>query len=80
MNGNYIYLKVPRRQFYCGQCRRYSTERLEWIDYHWRHTNRYESNIYERVKSSTIEKVAASESLSFDEIEGIFNRVSGQHV
>lgn len=61
--GNCIYLKVPRRQFYCGQCRRYLTEKLEWIDNQRRHTNRYESNIYERVLSSGIKKVAESESL-----------------
>lgn len=80
MSGNPIYLRVPRRQFYCVQCQRYSTERLEWVDSQRRHTRRYESNIYERVLGSSLEKVAREENLSFDEIEGIFNHVSKQHV
>lgn len=58
MSGNPIYLRVPRRQFYCVQCQRYSTERLEWVDSQRRHTRRYESNIYERVLGSSLEKVA----------------------
>lgn len=78
MSGNAIYLRVPRRQFYCVQCQRYSTERLIWIDWQRRHTERYEANIFERIKGSTIEKVAQEEGLSFDEIEGIFNHVSSQ--
>ena len=80
MSGNPIYLRVPRRQFYCVQCQRYSTERLEWVDSQRRHTRRYESNIYERVKGSSLEKVSREENLSFDEIEGIFNHVSKQHL
>ena len=78
MSGNVIYLRVPRRQFYCTQCQRYFTERLSWIDWQRRHTCRYEANIFERVKGSGIEKVAQSEGLSFDEIQGIFNHVSNQ--
>jgi len=78
--GNVIYLRVPRRQFYCSKCQRYSTELLTWIDWQRRHTQRYEANIFERVIGSGIEKVAQSEGLSFDEIEGIFNHVSSQRV
>lgn len=78
--GNKVYLRVPRRQFYCPECQRYSTERLEWIDWQRRHTQRYEDKIFERIKGSSIEKVAQEEGLSFDEIEGIFNQVSRRHV
>ena len=39
---------------------------------------RYESNIFERIKGSSIEKVAQEEGLSFDEIQGIFKQVSSQ--
>lgn len=74
--GNVIYLRVPRRQFYCNECQRYETERLGWIDWQRRHTQRYEANIFERIKGSSIEKIARSEGLSFDEIEGIFKHVS----
>lgn len=61
--GNRVYLRVPRRQFYCPECQRYSTERLEWMDWQRRHTQRYEENIFERIKGASIEKVAQSEEL-----------------
>jgi transposase len=30
--GRFVYLEVPRRQFYCPSCQRYITENLEFID------------------------------------------------
>jgi len=56
--GKPVYLRVPRRQFYCRLCQRYSTECLEWLDWKRRHTQRYEDNIFERIKGTSIEKVA----------------------
>ena len=29
--GVEVYLRVPRRKFYCNQCQRYATERLTWL-------------------------------------------------
>ncbi len=48
--GCSVYLKVPRWQFYCPSCQRYSTEKLEFLDKKRRQTQRYEQNIYTRVK------------------------------
>jgi len=73
-------LRVPRRQFYCCKCQRYSTENLEWLDWRRRHTQRYEANIFERIKGASIERVAQSEGLSFDEVEGIFKHVCKSQV
>lgn len=70
------YLLVPRRQFYCRCCQKYFTENLSWIDWKRRHTLRYEINIFDRVISSSIAKVASVEGLSYDEIEGIFNQIA----
>lgn len=67
------YLQVPRRQFYCRHCQKYFTEKLPWIEWKRRHTLRYEKNIFERVKSSSIATVALGEGLSYDEVQGIFN-------
>jgi transposase len=53
------YLRVPRRQFYCRHCQKYFTENLAWIESKRRHTLRYEENIFERVKSSSIAQVAS---------------------
>ena len=74
--GNTVYLKVPKRQFYCQTCQSYRTERLDFIDWKRRHTRRYEERIYQRVKSSSIEQVSREEQLSCDEIQEIFNHQS----
>lgn len=73
--GKPVYLKVPRRKFYCPHCQRYPTERLSFLDVKRRHTRRYSENIYQRVKSSSIEQVSREEGLSVDEVRGIFNYV-----
>lgn len=74
--GNTVYLKVPKRQFYCQACQSYRTERLNFIDWKRRHMRRYESNVYHRMKNSSIEQVSREEQLSYDEIQGIFNYLS----
>jgi transposase len=70
-----VYLQVPRRQFYCPNCQRYSTERLEFLDKKRRHTQRYEQNIYTRVQKSSMEQIGREEGLSYDEIKSIFTHV-----
>ncbi|WP_438802929.1 ISL3 family transposase [Laspinema palackyanum] len=74
--NKFTYLLVPRRQFYCPCCQKYFTETLSWVDWKRRHTLRYETNIFDRVISSSIAKVASVEGLSYDEIEGIFNHMA----
>jgi transposase len=73
--GRKVYLQVPRRQFYCRECQRYSTEKLEFCDYKRRHTQRYEINIYERIQQSSMEQIGREEELSYDEIKSIFDHV-----
>lgn len=62
--GKPVYLKVPRRQFYCRKCQKYFTEKLEFIDWRRLHTQRYEESIYHRVQSSSIEQISREEELS----------------
>jgi len=71
-----VYLQVPRRQFYCPMCQRYSTERLEFLGQKRRHTQRYEENIYARVQQSSMSQIGREEGLSYDEIKGIFTQVN----
>lgn len=73
--GRPVYLQVPRRQFYCPTCQRYSTEKLEFLDKKRRHTQRYEQNIYARVQKSSISQIGREEGLSYDEIKSIFTQV-----
>ncbi|MCY7324025.1 MAG: ISL3 family transposase [Phormidesmis sp. CAN_BIN36] len=76
--GKAVYLKVPRRQFYCRNCQRYATEVLPWMDWKRHHTKRYEEYVYQRIKVSTIEQVSREEGLGVEEIKGIFDHVSAQ--
>ena len=52
--GQVVYLKVPRRQFYCRECKKYSTEPLDFLEMGRNYTIRYEEYIYDRVKTSNI--------------------------
>ncbi|MEB3121476.1 MAG: ISL3 family transposase, partial [Snowella sp.] len=69
-----VYLKVPRRKFYCKQCQRYFTENLEFMEARRKYTVRYEEYIYERVNVSSVEKVKREECLSWDQVHGIYQR------
>ncbi|MEG4228775.1 ISL3 family transposase [Microcoleus sp. N9_A2] len=74
--GRSVYLKIPRRQFYCPTCQRYPTEKIDFLDIKRRHPQRYEQNIYERVKQSNMEQIGREEELSYHEIKGIFDQVN----
>lgn len=77
--GKSVYLKVPRRQFYCRNCQRYITERLEFIDWRRKYTQRYEENIYYQVNHSNLEQVSQQENLHIEDVKNIFNHVSRKH-
>lgn len=64
---------ILSRQFYCSNCQRYFTERLEFVDWERRYTQRYEENIYQRIQGSSIAQVSREEELSFEQVQGIFN-------
>jgi transposase len=74
--GQGVYLKVPRRQFECPQCKRISTERLSFLEMRRQYTIRYEEYIYERVKELTVEQVSKNEELSPERVASIFKRIA----
>ena len=76
--GKAVYLKVPRRQFYCPNCQRYATEVLQWMDWKRHHSKRYEEYVWQRIKVSSIEHVSREEGLSVEEVKGIFDHVNAQ--
>ena len=63
ISGMEVYLKVPRRKFYCRQCQKYTTEQLTWLDSKQSITNRYKEYIYAKVKDLTVEQVGRNENL-----------------
>jgi transposase len=74
--GAGVYLKVPRRKFYCNSCQKYPTEQLAWVENRQRFTQRYQEYIYERVKESSCAQVGRSEDLSIEQIQRIFSRIA----
>jgi transposase len=72
ISGQTVYLKVPRRKFYCKHCQHYFTETLEFMAPRRKYTKRYENYIYQRVNVSSIEQVKREESLSWGQVHGIY--------
>jgi len=70
--GKITILEIGRRQFYCKDCQKYFTERLDFIDFPRQITERYKDYLFERVRVSTITQIAKEESLTYDQIKGIF--------
>ena len=74
--GKDVYLKLPRRQFYCKACQRYITERLQFIDLRRKYTQRYEECIYTQVNNSSIEQVSQQQHLCVKQVKSIFNHIN----
>jgi transposase len=74
--GQLVYLKVPRRQFYCPNCQTSPTEPLSWLNKKQRQTNRYQEYIYEKVRELTVKQVSENEKMSEDAIQDIFHKVA----
>lgn len=74
--GKKVYLKVPRRQFYCRVCQRYITERLQFIDWRRKYTRRYEESIYSQINHANIEQISQQQHLGIEQIKNIFNYIS----
>jgi len=74
--GVEVYLKVPRRRFYCRQCQKYTTEQVIWLDPKQVFTNRFKEYIYTRAKDLTVEQVSRSENLGSKQVQKIFDELS----
>jgi transposase len=71
-----VYLKLPRRQFYCKMCQRYITERLHFIDWRRKYTQRYEEKIYSQIKHTNIQQISQQQHLGVEQVKNIFNHIS----
>lgn len=77
--GQPVYLKLPRRQFYCQSCQRYFTESLSFMDGGRRYTLRYEDYIFQQVHNSSVKHVSRAEGLTSDRVQGIISRQQTKH-
>lgn len=76
VNGKDVYLNLPRRRFYCRVCQCYITERLQFIDWRRKYTQRYEQSIYSQINQVNIEQVSLQQHLDVDQVKNIFNYIS----
>ncbi|MBW4635893.1 MAG: transposase family protein [Iphinoe sp. HA4291-MV1] len=76
LHGKEVYLKLPRRQFYCRLCQRYITERLQFIDWRRKYTQRYEENIYAQINHVNIEQICQQQRLAVEQVKNIFNHIN----
>jgi transposase len=74
--GVEVYLRVPRRRFYCRQCQKYTTAQVAWLDPKQLFTNRFKEYIYTRVKDLTVEQVSRSENLGSKQVQKIFDELA----
>lgn len=72
ISGKPVILKVPRRQFQCGNCGKFSTEKLEFVEEKHHYTKRYEEWIYEQVKKVSLEQVSREVELCPQTVKKIF--------
>jgi transposase len=68
------WLQYAPRRFKCATCQDTFVERVLWREPDLDYTLRYEQAIYERARREPISQIAASERLSQDKVQGIFER------
>jgi len=78
--GHPCALEFSVRRFKCDHCRRPFTEVLEALSPHGRCTRRYEQQLFERCRDTTIQAVSRQERLGYKMVEGIYYRWAERHV
>lgn len=77
--GHACYLEFAARRFSCEYCRRPFTENLEALSPHGRCTRRYEQQLFEQCRDTTIQAVSRHERLGYKMVEGIYYRLAERH-
>lgn len=68
------WLRLMPRRFECASCRKTFVERLAWREPGRDYTVRYEQQIYKHSRKEPILQIAQDESLSEEDVQGIFER------
>lgn len=74
------WLHYAPRRFKCMTCQDTFVERVLWREPDLDYTLRYEQAIYQRARREPISQIAASEQLSEDIVQGIFERGAKKHL
>lgn len=78
--GQPCYVVLRGHRFKCANCADSFTERLSWVGHKRRYTYRYEAYIYQLCQQCDFTAVATLEGLSFDIVQGIFERQVQVHL
>ncbi|MBW4513340.1 MAG: transposase family protein [Scytonematopsis contorta HA4267-MV1] len=78
--GKEVYLQIPRRQFYCKVCHCYITERLDFIDFRRKYTQRFEEKIYKQADNFSLEQLSKLENIKVEEIKNIVSHVKKKNI
>lgn len=74
LSGRKSYLRYHSRRFECGVCQQSFTERVEWLNFDSSYTKRFEEQVYQLCRKSTVQEVSTFLELGYDAVEGIFQR------
>jgi len=74
VSGRKSYLRYHSRRFECAVCQQSFTERVEWLNFDSSYTKRFEEQVYQLCRKSTVQDVSAFLELGYDAVEGIFQR------
>lgn len=66
------YLSYRARRFKCEPCQKTFVERVDWKRTGFSYTERYEWQVYQRVRRETVSQVAHDEGLSEEATQAIF--------
>jgi transposase len=78
--GQKCYLELRGHRFACNDCGDTFTERLNWVGHKRRYTRRYEEYIYCWCQKCDHAAVTELEGLTFDRVQGIFERQAQEHL
>ena len=76
--GQACYLELSGHRFKCEPCRDTFTERLSWVEHRRNYSRRYEEYVYQLSQKCDLTAAAELEGLTFDIVQGIFERQAGK--
>ncbi|GAH09658.1 unnamed protein product, partial [marine sediment metagenome] len=69
-------LNINRKVFYCNPCAYSFTEKLKSVEPRHIYTKRFEQKVFEDCLENTYTRVAKSNHLTYDCVEGIYERIA----
>jgi transposase len=76
--GRKVYLSYQLPRFRCKSCMGSFVERLSAVEFGSHYTKRYEEEVAQRVKDSTVKAIARSEGLNWETVNRIVHRVGAR--